>query len=124
MAATHKKSGGRSGPPRVRREAAPQGAGRRRGTLRVSDLAEVCRRFGAVPVVTGAAPARSPRLVAAHAGGAESGMTTVRRPMIGTSPRTREARSAEQTHLPQAGPGASTAPRTRRGLTSGASQGA
>ena len=123
MTATHKKSGGRSGPPRVRREAAPQGAGRRRGTLRVSDLAEVCRRFGAVPVVTGAASAR-PRPVAVHAGDAESGMTAVRRPMIGTSPRRREARSAEQTHLPQAGPGASTAPRTRRGLTSGASQGA
>jgi hypothetical protein len=93
--------------------------------LRVSDLAEVSSRFGAVPVVTGVAPARPPRLVAAHAGGAESGMTAVRRPMIGTIPRTREARSAEQTHLPQAGPGA-TAPRRRRGLTStgGASQGA
>jgi hypothetical protein len=94
--------------------------------LRVSDLAEVCRRFGAVPVVTGAAPARPRRLVAAHAEGAEFGMTAVRRPMIGASPPPPSCgtRLAEQTHLPQAGPDASTAPRRRRGLTSGASQGA
>ena len=92
--------------------------------MRVSDLAEVSSRFGAATVVTGAAPARPPRLVAAHAGGAEYGIAAPRRPMIGTSSPMRGARSAEQTHLPQAGPGTSTAPRRRRGLTSGAIQGA
>jgi hypothetical protein len=79
MGATHKKAAALA----VRRGSGgrrhPRGAGRRRETLRVSDLAEVSRRFGAVPVVTGAAPARPPRLVAVPAG-AKS------RSMIGASP--------------------------------------